>query len=242
MRRLLATALGLAAALVGAGAAAAGNPTLTATVGPGFTIRLVDAAGAPVRQIDPGTYTVVVHDLSDSHDFHLQGPGVDVATGVEEQGDVTWTVTFQDGDYTYRCDPHASVMHGSFGVGPLPPAVTTAPAPAPQPAAQRLTATVGPGFTIAVTPTKGLRPGAATIVVRDRSAIHDFRLTGPGVSKATGVAFRGTVTWRVRLRAGVYRFRCDPHRSALRGSFRVGPAAASSGSGSAGSSPGGYYG
>ena len=58
------------------------------------------------------------------------------------------------------------------------------------------------------------------IVVKDRSAGDNFRLTGPGVAKATGVAFRGTVTWAVTLRAGTYRYRSDRHPG-LRGTFTV---------------------
>jgi hypothetical protein len=42
--------------------------------------------------------------------------------------------------------------------------------------------------------------------VNDRTATDGFRLSGPGVSKATGASFRGTVTWRIRLSAGRYTF------------------------------------
>lgn len=92
--------------------------------------------------------------------------------------------------------------------------------------ATRLTATVGPGFTITLkkgtTKVTRLKPGVYTIVVRDRSNGHNFRLRGPGpVNKATGVAFVGTRTWTVRLRAGRYTYVCDPHSTSMRGSFRV---------------------
>jgi len=30
-----------------------------------------------------------------------------------------------------------------------------------------------------------------------------------------------TVTWNLRLRAGIYAYVCDPHASQMRGSFRV---------------------
>jgi hypothetical protein len=60
-----------------------------------------------------------------------------------------------------------------------------------------------------------------TIVVRDRSDEHNFRLIGPGVNKATGVDFTGGATWRVRLLKGkTHRFVSDPHASHMRGSFR----------------------
>jgi plastocyanin len=68
---------------------------------------------------------------------------------------------------------------------------------------------------------KGLKAGRYRIVVRDRSAMHNFHLSGPGVNKRTAVGFRGTRTWTVRLRKGRYRFVCDPHAAQMRGSFRV---------------------
>jgi hypothetical protein len=58
------------------------------------------------------------------------------------------------------------------------------------------------------------------ITVRDASRTDNFRLVGPGVNRATGLAFRGTVSWTVTLKVGVYRFRSDRHPS-LRGGFTV---------------------
>jgi plastocyanin len=235
--RLL-TACGLAAVLVAAALVvpSAGRPadvaTLTGTVGPGFTISLTDASGAKVTHLDPGDYTIVVHDLADIHDFHLAGPGVDQVTSVEGTDDTTWHVTLTDGTYTYVCDPHSTTMNGSFTVGnaapPPPPTTTTAaPPPAPKPAVPvRLVATVGPGFTIGLKTVAGakavrLKRGAYTITVRDRASIHNFVLVGPGVNRATSVAGKGTFTWKVTLRAGTYRFYCAPHRTVMKGSFKV---------------------
>jgi hypothetical protein len=102
-----------------------------------------------------------------------------------------------------------------------PAAALAAPASPP-----RLVGTVGPGFTITLTaggrPVARLKPGRYTIVVFDRSPIHDFHLTGPGIDKATGVASVGTTTWTVRLRRGRYHFQCDPHRTIMNGDFSVG--------------------
>ncbi len=114
--------------------AGAENPTLTGTVGPGFSISLVDGSGARVQHLEPGTYTLVIHDLAAEHNFHLRGPGVDQFTEVETKGDATWSVTFEDGAYTYVCDPHAGALSGSFTVGmvatqaPTPPPTTTSAA------------------------------------------------------------------------------------------------------------------
>jgi plastocyanin len=111
---LLAGAALAGAALVPAAAQAA-NPTLTGTVGPGFTISL-KGPHAAVKSLKAGTYKVVIHDLANIHNFHLTGPGVNKSTSVSGKGTTTWTVKFKKGTYKYQCDPHASQMHGSFTV------------------------------------------------------------------------------------------------------------------------------
>ncbi len=212
----------LAACLVGivlpSAAAHADNPVLVATVGShdGFNISLKDSAGNPVRHLDPGTYTIQVNDLSDLHNFHLSGPGVDQATGIDEIVNTTWTVTLADGTYAFQCDAHANIMHGSFTVG----AVSTPPTPI------QLKGSVGPGRTISlrnadgtkVTTITGATP--AVITVNDRSKTDNFHLTGPAVKKATGVGFRGRVTWKVNFSVGKYVYRSDKHKT-LHGSFTV---------------------
>lgn len=94
------------------------------------------------------------------------------------------------------------------------------------PAAKKLVATVGPGYTISLRTTAGTRvrsvkAGLYTITVRDRSSEHNFHLLGPGVNKTTSVDDVVTKTWRVRIvRGKTYRFVCDPHAEMMRGSFR----------------------
>jgi hypothetical protein len=93
-------------------------------------------------------------------------------------------------------------------------------------AATRLVATVGPGYTITLRtaagrPVRTLKAGLYTIVVRDRSSEHNFRLSGRGVNKATSVDGVGTQTWRVRIARGAYRYVCDPHDDMMRGAFRA---------------------
>jgi hypothetical protein len=51
--------------------------TLTATVCPGSTISLTDSTGAAVKQLAPGTHTIVVNDQAVDHNFQLAGPGGD---------------------------------------------------------------------------------------------------------------------------------------------------------------------
>src|SRR3954454_9668614 len=108
MRTALVTLAAVAALALSSGAGAQGGTTLTGTVGPGFTIRLVDASGNAVRQLDPGAYTIHVEDRSPEHNFHLTGPGVNQVTQVEDTGTFTWNVTFQDGRYHFQCDPHGN--------------------------------------------------------------------------------------------------------------------------------------
>ena len=96
-------------------ALAAAMCALTGTVGPGFTI-VLRHAGKPVHHLAPGRYAITVVDRSPIHDFHLRGPGVNVATGVEFVGKRTFVVKLRRGTYRYVCDPHASFMRGSFTV------------------------------------------------------------------------------------------------------------------------------
>jgi plastocyanin len=93
--------------------------------------------------------------------------------------------------------------------------------------ATKLNARVGPGFTISLTNEAGARvtrldPGMYEIEVNDLSEEHNFRLSGPGVSRATEIGDTGTVTWTVSLTNGTYRYVCDPHAGTMNGSFTVG--------------------
>ena len=98
------------------GARHAGAERLVATVGSGFTITLRTTAGAAVKTLAAGTYTVVVRDRSDEHNFHLSGRGLDKTTSVDAVSTSTWRVRLKAGTYTFKCDPHAQVMRGSIRV------------------------------------------------------------------------------------------------------------------------------
>jgi plastocyanin len=86
--------------------------------------------------------------------------------------------------------------------------------------ANKLTGTVGPGFTISMSK-KSVKAGSYVITISDRASIHDFHLTGPGVNKVTSVSGTGTTKWTVKLKKGTYRFVCDPHRSIMHGVLSV---------------------
>ena len=92
-------------------------------------------------------------------------------------------------------------------------------------AATPLVGTVGPGFTISLTQggkkvTK-LKAGTYTIKVSDKSNLHNFRLKGPGVSKTTTVAGKGSFTWTVTLKKGTYTVVCDPHAAFMKQVIKV---------------------
>jgi plastocyanin len=85
---------------------------------------------------------------------------------------------------------------------------------------------VGPGYTIEVEKAgkdlKTIKAGTYKIKVEDKATIHNFHLSGPGLNKKTGVSFKGTTTWTIKLKAGRYTYQCDPHAfSGMKGRFRV---------------------
>ena len=83
-----------------------------------------------------------------------------------------------------------------------------------------LVGTDGPGFTITMNK-KTVKAGRYVIIIRDRSSIHNFHLTGPGVNKTTSIPDVRTTKWTVRLKKGTYHFVCDPHRSIMHGILKV---------------------
>ena len=85
---------------------------------------------------------------------------------------------------------------------------------------------VGPGFSIEVK--KGgkdletIKAGTYKIKVEDKASIHNFHLFGPGLNKKTAVAFKGEMTWTIKLKPGRYTYQCDPHAaSGMKGHFKV---------------------
>ena len=90
--------------------AATRNNTLTGTDGPGFTITMSK------KTVKAGTYTIVIHDKSNIHNFHLIGPGVNKLTSTPWVGTKTWTVKLKKGTYRFVCDPHATIMKGVLRV------------------------------------------------------------------------------------------------------------------------------
>ena len=217
LRPLLLLPLVLAAVLLPGSAQSAATATqLNVTVGPGFSIKVADANGQTVSQLDPGEYSITIKNLSPSaeHNFHLTGPGVDMFSAFDNVT-VTWNLTFIDGTYKFKCDAHPTIMKGSIRVGAAPP---------PPPAPKKLTARVGPKKTISLkkgaSVVKSLLAGRYKILVSDATKADNFHLSGPGVNRKTGVKTKSSATWNVTLKPGKYTFRSDATKK-LRRTFSV---------------------
>ena len=94
-------------------------PNLKGKVGPGRTISLKTAAGAAVKSLTAGTYSVSVQDLTKKDNFHLSGPGILKKTTVKGKSKPTWTLTFKVGTYTFRSDAHKT-LNRKFSVVAAP--------------------------------------------------------------------------------------------------------------------------
>jgi hypothetical protein len=108
----MATSISAAVVLVAASVAWASGGKLAGSVGPGFTISL-KKGGAKVTKLTQGTYTLTVTDKASSHNFVVEGPGVerDVTT-VPFKGTKTVTLKLRPGKYKFYCRPHESTMFG----------------------------------------------------------------------------------------------------------------------------------
>jgi hypothetical protein len=109
-------------------------------------------------------------------------------------------------------------------------AVAALASPATALGQDRLIATVGTNDAHVITlthpngsPVADIPAGTYTIEVRDRSRMHNFRLSGPGVERRTTVEEIGNDTWVVTLRdQSVYTFLCEAHPAEMRDTFTTG--------------------
>jgi plastocyanin len=202
---------------------AAVSSTMHATVGPGFTISLTYADGSAVTEAPPGTYTIIVDDRSEEHNFHIFGPGVEETTAVGSDGSATWRVTLRNNSlYYFQCDPHPDAMYGRIEVGT--PTTDSSPGggggggggggtpvvPSGGTGALRgtldATITATARLTIRLkgkTVTK-VKQGRYRLAVSDKSPRHDVTLRSIGGRAAaiTGVRFTGKRTVTVALTPG----------------------------------------
>jgi plastocyanin len=217
------------------------SQTLHAQVGPSFQISLSFDDGSAVTNLPAGTYTVQVQDLSDQHNFHLFGPGVEQKTEIVTSSEATWTVTFQDQNgYSFQCDAHSSLT-GNFTVGNLPapqPVSTHAADATPLPAVPAapqlplkggLQGTLGPGPKIGLL--KGgkrvakLARGIYQFSVADKSAKDGFTIRqvvgGTYSSELTAGRFVGKKTVSVELRPGKWKVYSTARESSVSAFFDV---------------------
>ena len=92
-------------------------PTLTGTVGPGFTITLKQN-NKVVKTLKAGSYKLMINDKASIHAFSLDGPhgyAKDFTT-VPFTGTKTFTLKLVAGKYKYYCPPHEPTMFGRFTV------------------------------------------------------------------------------------------------------------------------------
>ena len=140
----------------------------TGTTGPGFSITLT-SGGTRVTKLDPGPYELQVDDRSEEHNFHLQGPGVDVRTAIENIERKTFQVNARRTASTRSCATRtqpgmSGIVHGRQrhrAAAERPPPTVKPSAPV----GSRLILTSGPGFSITLKTVGGkkvtrLKPGA----------------------------------------------------------------------------------
>jgi hypothetical protein len=89
----------------------------------------------------------------------------------------------------------------------------------PASASTRMLGTVGHRSSVTMTAADGrmastLKPGVYLLTVRDRSRRDNFHLVGLSpvrFDRKTGLSFTGSVTWKLNLRRGDYRYFSDSH-------------------------------
>src|SRR5512132_960694 len=94
----------LMAALMLIGPVSGAPKVIKGSVGPGFTISLT-SGGKKVTSLKAGV----------PYKFQISEPGVNkVITSVSFTGMKSVTLKLKRGTYRYVCDPHSSIMKGSF--------------------------------------------------------------------------------------------------------------------------------
>jgi hypothetical protein len=145
---------------------------LQASVGPDFVISLKNPDGSVVGHLDAGAYEIQVNDQAANHNYHLEGPGVSMATGVPDVQTADWMVTLGDGLYSYHCDQHLS-LSANFAVG----TATLAPPPAPAPVVIPAAPTPPPTPAPAATPKAAAVPAVSRVGGTLRAALAGTKLT-----------------------------------------------------------------
>jgi hypothetical protein len=202
---------------------------LQGSVGPDFAIALKNPDGSVVSHLDAGPYEIQVNDQATNHNYHLEGPGVSMATGIPDIQTADWMVSLGDGLYTYHCDQHLGLT-ANFAVGtaslappPAPVSVVLTPTPLPTvipsssstgsvtPAVSRIGGTLraalaGTKLTLTLNgkPLTKLAPGTYKVVAVDTSKTLGLTLARVGAPQQplTTAVFTGTKTVTIDLATG----------------------------------------
>src|SRR5262249_25132569 len=137
------------------------------------------------RSFDGVTVTVAGSELGIGPTFNF-----DVWASGIVSGQINSDQAPNQGYYTY-----------TLGV-PAPTTTTTPPTTTTAPQIEKLSGRVGPGSAIVFA--HSAKTGKVTITINDRTAKDNFHLSGPGVNRKTGVAFKGKAVWAVTLSKGTY--------------------------------------
>ena len=117
---LLGFALAAATAALAFGAHATQHAKLVGTVGKNnaYKISLVTSTGKLAKTLKAGTYTFVIHDDSNLHNYELDGPHGKswTFTSVPFKGSKFMTIKLGAGAYKAYCSAHESVMFQHFTV------------------------------------------------------------------------------------------------------------------------------
>ena len=95
------------------------HPKLIGTVGKNNAYKIdLTSKGKVAKTLNPGTYTLVIHDGSSMHNYELDGPHGKswTFTSVSFVGTKTITLKLTAGKYKAYCAPHESVMFQHFTV------------------------------------------------------------------------------------------------------------------------------
>jgi hypothetical protein len=151
-----------------------------------WTIWLVPPGGDNVTTLPPRTYVIDVSDSSNDHNYHLRGPGVDIATSLRREEYTVWALTLVPGAYEYFSDSEPREIRGTFTVSASAP-----PLPPPPPAAR----------ICRVPRVVGLRLVRARTVIR-RANCSVGRVRGVPSRAARGRVVRQSPRAGTRLRRG----------------------------------------
>ena len=98
-----------------------------------WSIWLVPPGGDNVSTLPPRTYVIDVSDSSHDLNYHLRGPGVDIATSIGREEYTVWTVTLAPGTYEYFSDSQPREVRETFTVSEAAPPLPPPPPPSPPP-------------------------------------------------------------------------------------------------------------